>query len=322
MNVYKNVLEMIGQTPLQKTAHLPVGSCSLYLKMESFNPGGSIKDRIALFMINDAEEKGLIAPGDTLIEATAGNTGVGLALVARQKGYTLKIVMPDKMSIEKKYCLQSMGAEVITTRSDVTKGHPQYYQDLAESIAQKTGAFYINQFCNTANVKAHYSTTGPEIWQQLDGNVDAFVCGVGTGGTLSGVGGYLREMNPDIDIILADPKGSVLAPLVNTGTAPETVGSWFVEGIGEDFVPEICNLDLVTHAYSITDKESFSAAKKLLLCEGIMAGSSAGTLLAAALIYCQSQSKAKNVVSLACDTGNRYLSKVYNDDWTNKHLTD
>ncbi len=305
-----------------KTSKLPTGPCSLYLKMESDNPGGSIKDRIALFMILDAEEKGLLKPGDTLIEATAGNTGVGLALVARQKGYQLKIVMPDKMSIEKKYCLQAMGAEVIMTRSDVTKGHPAYYQDLAQAIADETGAFYVNQFCNAANVKAHYTTTGPEIWQQLDGKVDAFVCGVGTGGTLTGAGGFLKENNPEIDIVLADPTGSVLAPLVTTGKMPDNVGSWFVEGIGEDFVPDNCNLDLVTQAFSITDKESFDAARNLLVTEGVMAGSSAGTLLAAALKYCRSQSKAKNVVTLACDTGNRYLSKVYNNNWMQQHITE
>ena len=322
MVTYKNVLEMIGQTPLLKTTNLSTEPCQLFLKMESANPGGSIKDRIALFMINDAEEKGLIKPGDTLIEATAGNTGVGLALIARQKGYLLKIVMPDKMSVEKKYCLQAMGAEVIMTRSDVTKGHPEYYQDLAESIAEKTGAFYVNQFCNRANVEAHYTTTGPEIWQQLRGKVDAFICGVGTGGTLTGAGGYLKEMNPEIEIILADPQGSVLAPLVETGNMPETVGSWYVEGIGEDFVPDNCNLELVTQAYSITDEESFAAARNLLLSEGIIVGSSAGTLLAAALKYCSSQVEAKNVVTLACDTGNRYLSKVFNDDWMKQHIMD
>jgi cystathionine beta-synthase len=319
---YSNVLEMIGNTPLLEISRLSTGLCRLFLKLECNNPGGSIKDRIALFMIRDAEAKGLIRPGDTLIEATAGNTGIGLALVARQKGYKLKIVMPDKMSIEKKYCLQAMGAEVIITRSDVTKGHPQYYQDLAEAIAQETDAFYVNQFANTANREAHYATTGPEIWKQLDGRVDALVCGVGTGGTLSGAGSYLREKNPDIDIVLADPQGSILAPLVQNSKAPETPGSWYIEGIGEDFVPSICNLDLVSTAYSISDKESFAAARLLLMQEGISAGSSAGTLLAAALKYCMAQTGAKRVVTFACDTGNRYLSKVYNDEWIAENLTD
>jgi cystathionine beta-synthase len=319
---YSNVLDMIGNTPLLETSRLSTGPCRLFLKLECNNPGGSIKDRIALFMIRDAEEKGKIQPGDTLIEATAGNTGVGLALVARQKGYKLKIVMPDKMSIEKKYCLQAMGAEVIMTRSDVTKGHPEYYQDLAESLARESGGYYVNQFANAANCQAHYTTTGPEIWEQLEGQVDALVCGVGTGGTLSGVGSYLREKNPNIDIVLADPEGSILAPLVRTGKAPESIGSWYIEGIGEDFVPSICNLDLVSTAYSISDEESFAAARELLLKEGISAGTSAGTLLAAALKYCLQQTKAKRVVTFACDTGNRYLSKLYNDEWMAEHLTD
>lgn len=318
--MFTNILEMIGNTPLLKAASLETGLCTLFLKMESANPGGSIKDRIALFMINEAERKGWIKPGDTLIEATAGNTGVGLALVARQKGYDLRIVMPDKMSIEKRYCLQAMGAEVITTRSDVTKGHPEYYQDLAQKIALDSGAFYINQFCNQANVEAHYSTTGPEIWQQLSGEIDAFVCGVGTGGTLTGVGSYLKEVKPEVEVVLADPAGSILAPLVNEGRIPENIGSWFVEGIGEDFVPDICNLDLVDHAYSITDRESFNAARELLKKEGVMAGSSSGTLLSAAAQYCRLQTEPKNVVTLVCDTGNRYLSKLYNDDWTAENI--
>lgn len=320
--LYSNVLDMIGNTPLLEASRLSTGKCRLFLKLECNNPGGSIKDRIALFMIRDAEAKRLIQPGDTLIEATAGNTGVGLALVARQKGYKLKIVMPDKMSIEKKYCLQSMGAEVIMTRSDVSKGHPEYYQDLAESLAREIGGFYVNQFANAANPEAHYATTGPEIWEQLEGRVDALVCGVGTGGTLSGAGGFLREKNPNIDIVLADPEGSILAPLVQTGKTLETLGSWYVEGIGEDFVPSICNLDLVSTAYSISDKESFAAARQLLFQEGISAGSSAGTLLAAALRYCRAQTESKRVVTFACDTGNRYLSKLYNNEWMAEHLTD
>ncbi|MFN2355224.1 MAG: PLP-dependent cysteine synthase family protein, partial [Desulfopila sp.] len=310
-------------TPLVRLNSVTDGlKLTVAAKVEYLNPGQSVKDRIALKMIDDAEEQGLIRPGDTLIEATAGNTGVGLALVARQKGYGLTIVMPDKMSVEKKYCLESMGAEVIMTRSDVTKGHPEYYQDQARSLARESGAFYINQFANTANRRAHYATTGPEIWEQMDGRIDAFVCGVGTGGTLSGAGGYLKEKNPDIDIILADPQGSILAPLVNTGSAPQSIGSWYIEGIGEDFVPDICNLDLVRRAYSIPDRESFAAARNLLLQEGVMAGSSAGTLTAAAIKYCLEQKTPKRVVTFACDTGNRYLSKLYNDAWLDQHITE
>jgi cystathionine beta-synthase len=322
MKVHDSVLSLIGNTPLLKVSGLKTGLCTLFLKLESTNPGGSIKDRIALTMIADAEQKGLIHPGDKLIEATAGNTGVGLALVARRKGYDVTIVMPDKMSIEKVYCLRAMGAEVILTRSDVAKGHPEYYQDMALSISKKTGAFYVNQFENTANIDAHYTTTGPEIWEQMDNRIDAFVCGVGTGGTLSGVGRFLREKNKNVALVLADPEGSILTPLVNSGNIPSQVGSWYVEGIGEDFVPNICDLSLVTHAYSISDKEAFATARKLLLTEGIIAGSSSGTLIASAIRYCLEQKEAKRVVTLVCDTGNRYLSKVYNDNWIEQHITE
>jgi cystathionine beta-synthase len=314
MTVYQNVLEMIGHTPMVKVNHLDTGCCNLYLKLELANPGNSIKDRIALSMIDEAERRGDIKPGDTLVEATAGNTGLGLALVAAQKGYRLIIVMPDKMSMEKEYNLRAMGAEVIRTRSDVVKGHPEYYQEVAARIAEEENAFFINQFANDANWKAHYQTTAPEIWQDLDGRVDAFVCGVGSGGTLTGVGRFLKEKNPAIDMVLADPQGSVLTHYHKTGELIEA-GSWVVEGIGEDFIPSICDMSLVDVAFTVSDKEALSAARELLLKEGIMAGSSSGTLLAAALKYCREQQQPKNVVTLACDTGNRYLSKMYNDDW-------
>ncbi len=314
MTVYQNVLDMIGNTPMVKVNHLDTGCCNLYLKLELANPGNSIKDRIALSMINAAERRGDIKPGDTLVEATAGNTGLGLALVAAQKGYRLLIVMPDKMSMEKEYNLRAMGAEVIRTRSDVMKGHPEYYQEVAERIAKEENAFYVNQFANDANWQAHYQTTGPEIWRDLEEQVDAFVCGVGSGGTLTGVGRFLKEKNPEVDMVLADPQGSVLTHYHKTGEMIEA-GSWVVEGIGEDFIPDICDMSLLDAAYTVSDKEALAAARDLLLKEGIMAGSSSGTLLAAALKYCQEQSSPKNVVTLACDTGNRYLSKMYNDDW-------
>ncbi|MCW8879862.1 MAG: cysteine synthase family protein [Kangiellaceae bacterium] len=314
LNVHDNALELIGNTPMVELTQLDTGPCRLFAKLELQNPTGSIKDRIALKMIDTAEKQGLLKPGDTIVEATAGNTGLGLALVAAQKGYPLVIVLPDKMSMEKEYNLRAMGAEVIRTRSDVNKGHPQHYQDLAESIAEERGAFYVNQFGNPANVAAHYETTAPEIWEQMQGELDAFVCGVGSSGTLSGVGKFLKEKNEQIEMVLADPNGSILAPLINTGVAPEP-GSWLVEGIGEDFIPSICNLDLVDKAYTITDKQAMLASRELLLKEGIMAGSSTGVLLQAALNYCREQTEPKKVVTLVCDTGNRYLSKLYSDDW-------
>jgi len=314
MTVYNNTLDLIGNTPLVKINRLDTGLCTLYLKLECQNPGNSIKDRIAMSMIESAEKNGSIKPGDTLVEATAGNTGLGLALVAAQKGYRLIIVMPDKMSMEKEYNLRSMGAEVIRTRSDVEKGHPEYYHSVAERIARENSAFYINQFSNSANTDAHYNSTAPEIYNALNGNIDAFVCGVGSGGTLSGMGRYFKEKNDAIEMVLADPEGSILTHLHNTG---ETVaaGSWLVEGIGEDFVPDICDMSLVDKAYYVTDKEALNTGRELLLKEGLMGGSSTGTLLSAALKYCQEQTQPKTVVSLLCDTGNRYLSKMYNDEW-------
>jgi cystathionine beta-synthase len=314
MQVYNNVLEMIGGTPMVKINHLDTGKCDLYIKLESQNPGASVKDRIAVQMIADAEASGELKPGDTIIEATAGNTGMGLALVAAQKGYKLMIVMPDKMSMEKEYLLKGMGAEVIRCRSDVNKGHPEYYQDLAISLAEKHNAFYISQFTNQSNPKAHYMTTAPEIWEQMNGNVDAFVCGCGTGGTLSGVGKYLREKNSNVDLVVADPNGSILCDLITTGTAGEP-GSWLVEGIGEDYVPETCNIELANKSYTITDAEAFKTARDLMQKEGLCVGSSTGVLVGAALKYCQEQTEAKTVVTLACDTGNRYLSKVFNEEW-------
>ena len=314
MRVYQNVLEMIGNTPMVKVSNMDTGPCELYLKLELMNPGGSIKDRIAVSMIEAAEKEGKLKPGMTIIEATAGNTGLGLALVAASKGYPLKIVMPDKMSAEKVNNLKAMGADVVRTRSDVQKGHPEYYQDMAARMAEENGYFYVNQFANEANVKAHYETTGPEIWNQMEGDLDAFVCGVGSGGTLTGIGRYLRVQNADIDLVLADPEGSILEPLVNRGETVEA-GSWLAEGIGEDFIPDICDIKLANKAYAVSDKDAFNTARELLVKEGVMVGSSSGTLITAALRYCREQTEPKRVVTLACDTGNRYLSKLYNDEW-------
>jgi len=233
--------------------------------------------------------------------------------------------VPDKMAREKVLHAKAMGAEVITTRSDVGKGHPDYYQDLAAAIAARTpGAFFINQFANPANPLAHETTTGPEILHQMEGSVDAVVVGVGSGGTLTGIGRFMRSSSPATQMILADPAGSVLAPLVETGTMSEA-GSWAVEGIGEDFVPPNADLALVRRAYAIPDAESFAMARELLLREGVLAGSSSGTLLAAALRYCRSQTAPRRVVSLVCDSGAKYLSKVFNpaflaqEGWTHPH---
>src|SRR3982751_6670402 len=293
-----SILAQIGNTPLIQAQHLDTGGAHLFLKLENHNPGGSIKDRVALSMIEAAEREGHIRPGSLIVEATAGNTGLGLALVASQKGYRLLIVMPDKMSQEKIFHLKALGAQVVLTRSDVTKGHPDYYQDKAARLAAQTpGAFYVNQFGNEANPWAHEHTTGPEIWQQMEQKIDAVVCGVGTGGTITGLARYFARVAPDAEMVLADPEGSVLAPYIKSGKFPERVGTWLVEGIGEDFLPPVCDLSRVKKAYSIADKEAFLTCRELLKQEGIMAGTSSGTLIAAALRYCREQTSAKRVVS-------------------------
>ncbi len=313
--IYGNMLEMIGNTPMLEVTRMDTGPCRLFVKMESMNPGNSIKDRIAVSMIEAAESKGLLKPGGLIVEATAGNTGLALALVGSQKGYTVVVVVPDKMSHEKISHLKAVGAEVVLSRSDVTKEHPDYYQNVAARLAaSRPGAFYINQFANAANREAHYTTTGPEIWAQLEGKVDAFVAGVGSGGTISGVGSYLKEQDDSIEIVLADPTGSILEPLVNEGREVEP-GSWIVEGIGEDFVPDILELEVVDKAYRIDDRDALLTARQLLRDEGVLAGSSVGTLLCAALRYCREQKEAKNVVTLICDHGAKYLSKMFNDHW-------
>jgi cystathionine beta-synthase len=310
------LLDQIGNTPLVEVTRLGAGRCRLFLKLEHQNPGGSIKDRIALAMVEAAEREKNISPGDLLVEATAGNTGLALALVAVRKGYRLLIVVPDKMSQEKIFHLRAMGAQVVLTRSDVTKGHPDYYQDRAARIAAETpGAFYLNQFANPANPAAHEATTGPEIWRQMDRKVDAVVAGVGTGGTITGIARYFASASPGTEIVLADPEGSVLSEYVRTHRMPEHVGTWLVEGIGEDFIPPVCDLSRVKKAYSIPDREAFQACRDLLKKEGILAGTSSGTLIAGALRYCREQTQPKRVVSFVCDSGNKYLSKVYNDYW-------
>lgn len=315
MDVYSNILDMVGKTPMLEVTNIDTGPCRLFLKLELMNPAGSIKDRIGISMIEEAERRGDLKPGDTVVEATAGNTGLGLALVAARKGYPLILVLPDKMSQEKIFNLRAMGAEVVLTRSDVAKGHPEYYQDLGKRIAEERGAYFINQFGNPDNPLAHERTTAPEILSQLDGNVDAVVVGVGSSGTVSGMSRHFAEHAPDLELVLADPVGSILADYINEGELHEKNAGWLVEGIGEDFIPSIADFSRVRKAYSITDAESFSAARELLRKEGLLAGSSSGTLLSAALKYCHEQTEAKNVVAFACDTGNKYLSKLYNDFW-------
>ena len=309
------VLDLIGQTPMVEVTRFDTGHCRLFLKLESQNPGGSIKDRIGVAMIEAAERDGQLKPGGTVVEATAGNTGLGLALVARAKGYRVVLVVPDKMSAEKVLHLKALGAEVHSARSDVGKGHPEYYQDRAAVLARDIpGAWFADQFNNPANPLAHETGTAPEIWAQTGHDVDAIVVGVGSGGTLTGLTRFFSKVRPELAFVLADPVGSILAEYTRTGIIGK-VGSWAVEGIGEDFIPSITDLSGVRAAYSISDEDSFSHARELLKREGILGGSSTGTLLASALRYCREQTTPKRVVSFVCDTGTRYLSKVYNDQW-------
>ncbi len=314
--VVDSVLDLIGATPMVRVARLDTGPCDLFLKLESANPGGSIKDRIGLQMIEGAERSGRLQAGGTLVEGTAGNTGLALALVAARKGYRLILVVPDKMSREKIAHLKALGAEVVLTRSDVAKGHPQYYQDLAQRIADETpGACFINQFGNPDNPRAHEEGTGPEILEQMGGRLDAIVFGVGSSGTVTGLSRCFAKAAPDCELILADPVGSILAQYINEGVLSTKSGSWLVEGIGEDFLPDISDFTRVTRAYSISDRESMLTGRELLRAEGLFGGSSTGTVVAAALRYCREQTEPKRVVAFVCDTGNKYLSKMYNDYW-------
>lgn len=319
MSRYGNILDLIGNTPLVQLKNLDTGPCELYAKLECNNPGGSIKDRIGLRMIEAAELDGKIKPGGTIVEATAGNTGLGLALAAIHKGYKLLLVIPDKMSQEKIFHLRAMGVEIVMTRSDVSKGHPEYYQDMAKRItaemqAAGKSAHCIDQFSNPANPATHEEWTAPELWSQMDHRLDAVVCGVGSGGTLTGMGRFFSRVAPQLEMVLADPKGSILNEIVTTGTHGPS-GSWLVEGIGGDYVPANLDIKLARKAYAIPDSEAMLAARELLLKEGIMGGSSSGTLLATALRFCREQTTPKRVVTIICDVGGKYLSKMYNDYW-------
>lgn len=308
-------IELIGNTPLVRLTGFDTGVCEVFLKLESQNPGGSIKDRIGIAMIEAAERSGRLQSGGTIIEATAGNTGIGLALGAAIKGYPLVLVIPDKMSPEKMAHAKALGAQIELSRSDVSPGHPMFYKDMAHRITTSIpGAFYVDQFGNEANPMAHEKTTGPEIWRQMNHHVDAIVCGIGSGGTLTGLSHFFARVRPEVEMLLADPEGSALAGLINTGQ-PGACGSYAVEGIGSATLPPIADVSRVKKAYSISDRESFHTARELLKRTGILAGSSSGTLLAAALRYCRDQKEPKRVVSFVCDTGAKYLSKMYNDYW-------
>jgi len=307
--IMNNILESIGHTPLvrlhRSVEHLAPTICA---KVEYFNPGGSTKDRVALNMILAAERDGLLKPGGTIIEATAGNTGLGLALVAAVRGYACIFVLPDKMSEDKVRLLRAYGAEVVITPTNVPPDSPESYNGVANRLAREIeGAWRAGQFTNLENPLTHYAQTGPEIWEQTEGRVTVFVAAAGTGGTISGIGQYLKERNPRIRVIGADIEGSILS-----GGTP---GSWKVEGIGEDFVPSTLNAQVVDEWIRITDAESFTTAREVARKEGILLGGSSGTSLAAAFQYAQRCSPEDLVVVLCPDTGRNYLSKMYDDTW-------
>ena len=319
-----SLLNLIGNTPIIKLESFDTGKCDLFVKLENHNPGGSIKDRIGLSIIEEAEKSGKIKPGGTIIEATAGNTGIGLALVAAIKGYKMILVIPDKMSREKILHLKGLGAEIILTRSDISEGHPDYYQDLARRIANDMpGSFFADQFSNPANPLAHRIRTGPEIWEQMGTEIDAVIAGVGSGGTITGLAEFFKEKNANIQMVAADPVGSVVADAVIKGSFKYEGGTWLVEGIGEDFIPTNLNLDLIDDAVVVSDKDAFKTLRKLLKDEGILGGSSTGTLISGAVQWCKRQTTHKRVVTFVCDTGNKYLSKAFSGSWLkDNRLTD
>jgi cystathionine beta-synthase len=305
----ESILDAVGRTPLVQLNRLAEGlQAKVAIKVEMTNPGGSVKDRVALAMIAEAEQKGLLRPGGTIIEATAGNTGVGLAMVAAVKGYRCIFVLPDKMSQEKILLLKAYGAEVVITPTNVPPDSPESYNGVADRLSREIpGAWRPNQFTNLANPEIHYRTTGPEIWEQTKGKVTVFVAGVGTGGTVSGVGRYLKERNPNIKVVGADPEGSVLS-----GGSPKP---WKVEGIGEDFVPKTFSSQYVDDWERVSDAESFHVARELARREGMLLGGSTGTNVAAALRYARRLGPGHLVVALGCDTGRNYLSKFFDDGW-------
>jgi cystathionine beta-synthase len=309
MPVHETILEMVGQTPLVRLRRVSRGlKANVLAKVETLNPGGSVKDRIALQIIEDAEREGLLKAGGTIVEATAGNTGVGLALVAAIKGYRCIFVMPDKMSEDKIRLLRAYGADVVITPSAVAHDSPESYTSVAKRLTKETpGAFLANQFYNQSNPDAHYRTTGPEIWEQTGGKIDMFVAGAGTGGTLTGVGRYLKERNPNIKIVLADPDGSTLSG----GSAKP----YKVEGIGQDYVPGTLDMSVVDGSERVTDKDAFLMARRVTREEGILIGGSSGTAVVAALRAAKQLEAGQTCVVMLTDTGRNYLTKVFSDDW-------
>lgn len=317
MRVAENLLELIGQTPMVALKRInPITSVRLLAKLEYFNPGGSVKDRIGIAMLEAAERAGKLKPGDWIVEPTSGNTGVGLCIAAIVKGYRVVLTMPDKVSQEKINLLKAYGAEVVICPTAVAPDDPRSYYSVARQIAKERPALLLNQYENLANPEAHYRTTGPEIWEQTQGKLDAFVAGIGTGGTISGVGKFLKERNAAVKIVGADPEGSMIYS--EFYKLPHRVHTYFIEGIGEDIIPKALDFSVIDEIIRVTDREAYQMARELAKKEAILTGSSGGAALVAALQYAE-KLKEGTIVVLIPDTGRQYLSKVYSEEWLHKH---
>jgi cystathionine beta-synthase len=316
MQYHENILGLIGRTPLVRLHRMTRGiNATVLAKMENLNPGFSVKDRIGISMIEAAEREGKLKPGGTIVEATSGNTGIGLALVAAVKGYKCIFVMTDKASSEKSRYLKALGADVVITPVSAKPGTPDHYVATAQRIAKETpNSFYPDQYSHPANPEAHYRTTGPEIWEQTEGKITHFVAGIGTGGTISGTGRFLKEKNPKIRVVGADPYGSIFKTYKETGKLVETT-PYLVEGIGQEVVPANAHMKVIDEVINITDGESFEMSRQLGRTEGIFCGGSSGTNLAAALRVARDLDKDALVVFIVCDTGEHYLTKHHSDEW-------
>jgi cystathionine beta-synthase len=323
MTTYENILQLVGRTPLVRINNLAREhniKAPIYAKMESLNPGYSVKDRIGVSMVDWAEENGVLAKGGTLIEATSGNTGIGMALVAAVRGYKCIFVLTDKVSVEKMRYLKALGADIVVCPAAAKPGAPDHYVATAKRIAEETpNSFYPDQYFHPANPIAHYRTTGPEIWEDTEGKVTHFVSGIGTGGTISGTGRYLKEMNPKIRVIGADPYGSIFKPYKDSGQVPEAT-PYLVEGIGQSLPVGNADMKMIDEIINITDRESFDLARQLSRREGIFCGGSTGTNFAAALKVARDLDEDGLVVFIVCDTGEHYLTKFHSDEWMKEKL--